>query len=264
MDNIQKMLTTAISDLIVRASSKEKIADIEKKHDVKIHFVPKQYRIFGGLLQSMNIQFGNFIEKVMEEVVSDNPDNEIVKEFSGKKGNSFKLSFASDKLIDGYITNCQVKNYSEQELITEFEKLDKQIKANELNKNNAFETFQHDIDLLFRNKKTGILYYAEIKYNDDHDSGKFMDINRKLLKTYAYLQREIPNTVIKPILFYFNNKKMKGNIYLPENEIIYRGKRFFDSFAKIKYEDMDRYMKEISESEDTKRLFKELFSRVVK
>jgi hypothetical protein len=264
MDNIQKMLTAAISDLIAHSSSKEKIADIEKKHDVKIHFVPKQYRIFGGILQSMNIQFGNFIEKVMEEVVGDNPDNEIVKDFSGKKGNSFKLSSASDRLIDGYITNCQVKNYSEQELVAEFEKLDKQIKANELNKNNDFEIFKHDIDLLFRNKKTGVVFYAEIKYNDDHDTGKFMDINRKFLKTYAYLQREIPNMAIKPILFYFNNKKMKGNIYLPENEVIYRGKRFFDNFAKIKYEDMDRYMKEISESEDTKELFKNLFESVVK
>ncbi|GHV11893.1 hypothetical protein AGMMS49938_03400 [Fibrobacterales bacterium] len=73
----------------------------------------------------------------------------------------------------------------------------------------------------------------------------------------------MPNTIIKPILFYFNNKKMKGNIYVPENEVIYRGKRFFDNFAKIKYEDMDRYMKEISESENTKKLFRNLFDKIV-
>ena len=31
---------------------------------------------------------------------------------------------------------------------------------------------KHDIDLVFKDRKTGIIYYVEIKYNDDHDTGK--------------------------------------------------------------------------------------------
>lgn len=65
------------------------------------------------------------------------------------------------------------------------------------------------------------------------------------------------------ILFYFNNKKMKGNIYLPESQIIYRGKRFFDSFTNIKYEDMDSYMKNISESPETIQAFNDLYKKIV-
>lgn len=90
----------------------------------------------------------------------------------------------------------------------------------------------HDIDLLFKDKKDNKIYYVEIKYNDDHDTGKFIDINRKFLKTYCYLLNEElgVNTEIIPILFYFNNKIMKGNIYLPEKEVIYRGRRFLSNF----------------------------------
>lgn len=80
------------------------------------------------------------------------------------------------------------------------------------------------------NKQTGVIYHLEVKYNDDHDTGKFVDINRKFIKTYAYLVREFPNAKIEPILFFFNNKKMKGNIYVPENTNIRRGKAFLMSF----------------------------------
>ena len=44
----------------------------------------------------------------------------------------------------------------------------------------------HDVDILFKNLKSNTYYYVEVKYNDDHDTGKFVDINRKFLKTYAY------------------------------------------------------------------------------
>ena len=70
--------------------------------------------------------------------------------------------------------------------------------------------FDHDIDLIFRDKTTGVYYYLEIKYNDDHDTGKFVDINRKFIKTYAYLVNELKITnsnQLVPILFFFNNKK---------------------------------------------------------
>ena len=265
MNKIQNILSDSIRDLIKHSSTQQKIKRLEKKHNVKLHFIPYKYRVFGGILQSMNIQFGNFIEKVMDEVVSDNPNNEIISKYSGKKSNSFTLSKKSDSLIDSYITNCQISNLNEAELKNSFNELIEQIKENEGDANNEIAKFKHDVDILFRDKNSNKHYYVEIKYNDDHDTGKFVDINRKLLKTYAYLQRELGNDVeLYPILFYFNNKKMKGNIYLPEDQVIYRGKRFFDSFAKVKYEDMDNYMKTISESPETIQAFNDLYDKIVK
>ena len=52
-----------------------------------------------------------------------------------------------------------------------------------------------------------------------------------------------PDSALRATLFYFTNKRMKGNIYLPEDLCVYRGKRFFDEFASIDYALMDEYMR---------------------
>ena len=77
-----------------------------------------------------------------------------------------------------------------------------QIKKNESNVNSDTITITHDVDILFKNLHNNTYYYVEVKYNDDHDTGKFVDINRKFLKTYAYLKRALGiNVNLKPILF---------------------------------------------------------------
>ena len=108
MNNIQKILTDSIKELIEHSSSTDKISSLKKKHSVKLHFVPYKYRVFGGILQSMNIQFGNFLEKVMDEVIRENPENQIIDTISGKKNISFMLSRDSERIIDEYISNCQI------------------------------------------------------------------------------------------------------------------------------------------------------------
>lgn len=107
-------------------------------------------------------------------------------------------------------------------------------------KDDNFNEVKCDTDLIFLDNKN--IYYVEIKYNDDHDTGKFVNINKKFITTYAAIATELKNknykeTVI-PILFYFTNKKMKENHYIPEETNIRRGKRFFDEFLSIKYENM--------------------------
>ena len=242
-----------------------KVEDLKTKHNVKPHFIPYRYRVFGGILHSMNIQFGNFIEKAVHEILSSNSKLEIVAKYSGKKQNKFKLSIESEALIDRYITNRQTSPLSESDLKNAYDNLIKQIKVNESNPKVQTVDFKHDIDALFREKSSDIYYYVEIKYNDDHDTGKFVDINRKFLKTYAYIIRELgAHAEVKPILFFFTNNIMKGNIYIPESEVIYRGKRFFDRFTNIKYEDVDRYMKNISEDPNTKKIFDDLYTKVIK
>ncbi len=264
MNEIVEILTQSISKLIANSTSAQKIAALKKKHDAKLHFIPYKYRLFGGLLQSMNIQFGNFLERVVNEVLRRNPENEVIEKYSGKKNMKFHISRTSEAQIDDYIARCQSENYSEAAHIDEYNKLLRQIYINETSASEEVVDYTHDVDVLFRNKRENIYYYVELKYNDDHDTGKFVDINRKILKTYAYLQRELgKGAKLIPLLYYFNNKKMKGNIFLPETCAIYRGKKFFDAFATISYNELDACMKNISENEETKKIFDDLYHKVV-
>ena len=262
MDNrIKDLINKAVTKIIENSSSKTKIKHLEKKHNVKIHFIPKRYRIFGGILQSMNIQFGNFIEVLMSLLIENDEKYEIVSKYSGKKSNSFQLSLSNERLIDYYISRCQAEPNFDIKL--EFNNLLNKIISD---KDTQISKFKHDIDLLFIDKNTNIFYYLECKYNDDHDTGKFVDINRKFIKTYAYLARELNISKVDklvPILFFFTNKRMKGNIYIPEETNIYRGKSFFDKFLSVKYDDVDQYLLNLSESSETIDAFRNLYNRIV-
>lgn len=259
---VEKMINQAVMNMINKCGSTNKIKHLLKKHDIKIHFIPKKYRVFGGLLQSMNIQFGNFIEELMAVLIANEENFEVISTYKEKRGNTFHISNSNEKKIDEYITKCQVEN--DFNINAEFPKLlDSIIQDNDTHLN----AFSHDIDLLFRNKETGVVYYLEMKYNDDHDTGKFVDINRKFIKTYAYLTREFNVTTqqqLVPILFFFTNKRMKGNIYIPETTNIRRGKKFFDEFLSIQYSDVDEYMSNLSESDDVRQMFNDLYANIMK
>ena len=259
-DNVQELINSAVKHMILHTSSKDKLKTLYAKHDEKVHFIPKRYRVFGGLLQSMNIQFGNFIEELMRILVENEEKYEILTEYSGKKSNSFYLSASNEKLIDEYITKCQT-----EAIIPEVE-LPKLMKSIINNNDNQFLKFKHDIDLLFKDKNTNTIYYLEIKYNDDHDTGKFVDINRKIIKTYAYLTKELnikEYDKIIPLLFFFTDKRLKGNIYLPEGINIKRGHKFFDEFLTTNYNDVDKCLTNLAESPNTIRMFDELYHSVM-
>ncbi|MBM3143429.1 MAG: hypothetical protein FJ010_00400 [Chloroflexi bacterium] len=48
--------------LQIDSTSPENIRRMIEKHEEKVHFVPIRYRIIGGILQGLDIKFGNFIE----------------------------------------------------------------------------------------------------------------------------------------------------------------------------------------------------------
>ncbi|WP_240329917.1 hypothetical protein [Helicobacter suis] len=73
-DKIQSLIYSSVLEIL--NNTHLKIPKLQEIHKNKIHFIPTKYRILGGILQSMNIQFGNF---------------------------SY-LSRINDKLIDSYIT----------------------------------------------------------------------------------------------------------------------------------------------------------------
>lgn len=262
---LDEVMKKSIQVMIKKSGSDEKINKLKAKHEKKIHFIPIKYRVFGGVMQSMNIQFGNFIEEAVHQILLANPNNTIIEKYSGKRSNKFYISKKTENLIDEYISDCESHQYSEEQEIYNYNRLLDKIIENEKDKSLEIINFNHDVDILFKDNALGITYYVEIKYNDDHDTGKFRDINRKLLKTYAYLVRELEiydKEKFKPMLFYFTNKRMKGNIYIPEKEI-YRGARFFEKFTTIKYRELENYMLNISEKFETIQQFNEMYNKVV-
>lgn len=91
-NELKELINSAVLKMIYNSGSPNKLADLTSKHDKKIHFIPKKYRVFGGLLQSMNIQFGNFIEELMTSLIANEKRYVLLTEYSGKKNNVFRIS----------------------------------------------------------------------------------------------------------------------------------------------------------------------------
>ena len=86
------------------------------------------------------------------------------------------------------------------------------------------QRIRHDVDVLFK-ARDGRSIYLEVKYNDDHDTGKFVSINRKFLKTYAGLVNHLQVEGFEdltPYIYYFNPTKRYGPIYVPSRSILPR------------------------------------------
>lgn len=255
----------SVEKIIQNTTNEKKILELSKKHSEKVHFIPIRYRVLNGLLQSMNIQFGNFLEETISNIVEENKKYAILRAYSGKKDKKLSCPKKSIYDIDEYINECQQNNYSEKVLAQKYDCLLEKLINNEKTEEKFENNIKQDIDLIFEDIETKQIIYTEIKYNDDHDTGKFIDINRKVLKTLALLIHEFNVTKsnqIKLVLMYFNNKRMKGNIYLPESKVIYRGEKFFNFFTNIKYEEIDSCFMQISESKEINTKFDELCSKI--
>ncbi len=130
---------------------------------------------------------------------------------SGKK---IRLLFTAqtDTLIDTYITKRQLPD-SPDDCTQVFDDLLKKIIQIESSAvTDEREGIVKDVDGLFETDD-GLWVYTEMKYNDDHDTGKFVDINRKFIKTWAGLAVRYKITSasqLLPILYYFNPKKRYG------------------------------------------------------
>lgn len=256
----QEIIRDAANELINKVASDRDVQRLWAKHEEKIHFVPIQYRILGGLLQSLNIRFGNFIEVLISLVVKADP---LVTAHSASRTKPV-LSFSSetDRLIDTYITMRQQPGSSDL-CDEDFKSLVTGIFENERVKRLPGVTVIKDVDALFQTG-SGEYVYLEIKYNDDHDTGKFQDINRKFLKTYAglvnLLEVEDPAT-LTPVLYYFNPIKRWGPVYVPSSNVL-RGRQLFDKYFATDFEDVDKSLREISDDPVVLARFDDLYQRI--
>ena len=258
---VKSTIYKTVSQMLADSTSLSNIQRLETKHKAKIHFVPLRYRIVGGILQGLNIKFGNFIEQLIRNVVEIDASVSVMED-SGKK---IKLFFTqeTDQLIDGYITNRQLSN-SPDDCAESFDELLKKIV--EIENNASAEERQgvvKDIDGLFKTSE-GLIVYTELKYNDDHDTGKFVDINRKFLKTWAGLAVRYgieSSQEILPILYYFNPTKRYGPIFTPSKNIM-RGEQLFDTFLETDYSEIDFYLSELGDSPEVLAIFDEMYQVV--
>ena len=264
----QNLLNESINNAILKLikSGDSSIKRLTEKHENKIHIIPIEYRIFGGMLQSLNIKFGNFIEILMHQIIENENRYEIIKEYSGKKNVAMNIDKQVRQSIDDFIANNMVKDFSDEELKTNFQFLLNNIVECRRKSKDFVKEKNNDVDILFKNKEKNIHYYVEVKYNDDHDTGKFENISSKFLKTYAGLVSILnidDSKNLVPILFYFNNLKKIGNIHIP-SDFIYRGERFFKDFLTTDYNELDVCIKNVSEKKEIKKIFDDFYQKIVK
>jgi len=206
-EQVKQIIRQTVLEILDNSVSQENIQNLTKKHQNKIHFIPVRYRVLGGILQGLNIKFGNFIEQLLRNIAEIDPNVEVMKD-SGKK---IKLFFTpeTDSLIDRYITERQLSDSPDDCTIPFSNLLNNILEIEKTAIPRQRKGITKDVDGLFRTS-SGVIVYTELKYNDDHDTGKFVDINRKFIKTWAGLAVRYKirsKDELLPILYYFNPRK---------------------------------------------------------
>ncbi len=260
-NQVRGVIRLTVLEMLKESTSKENIKQMTEKHIDKVHFIPIRYRILGGILQGLNIKFGNFIEKLVGNLVEIDQNINTLPD-SGKK---IRLFFTpeTDALIDSYITHRQLPNSPDNCTDLFDELLNHILEIESLAKDEERQGIVKDVDGLFQTKN-GLMVYTELKYNDDHDTGKFADINRKFIKTWAGLAVRLkisnPNELF-PIIYYFNATKRYGPIHTPSRNIM-RGPQLFDAFLESDYKEVDRYLHEIGEDPAILKIFDDLSNQI--
>lgn len=258
---VKQIIRQTVLEMLADSMSAQNIRKMAEKHAEKVHFVPIRYRIIGGILQGLNIKFGNFIEHLLRNIIEIDTGVKVMPD-SGKK---IKLFFTpeTDALIDGYITERQLPNSPDDCSKVFSNLLDRILKIEHAATDEQRQGVTKDVDGLFQTDD-GLIVYTELKYNDDHDTGKFVDINRKFIKTWAGLAvryRIQSKDELLPILYYFNATKRYGPIYTPSSNIM-RGSQLFDRFLHISYSDVDRYLAEIGDDPEILAIFDKMYNTV--
>ncbi len=260
-DQIKQIIRQTVLEMLTDSISDENIHRMVEKHTEKVHFVPIRYRVIGGVLQGLNIKFGNFIEQLLRNIVEMDAGIQVMPS-SGKKMKLF-FTHETDALIDRYITERQLPDSPDDCSIAFSNLLDKILEIEHAASDKQRKGVTKDIDGLFKTND-GLMIYTELKYNDDHDTGKFVDINRKFIKTWAGLavlhQIKSKNELL-PILYYFNPTKRYGPIYIPSSNIM-RGSQLFDRFLQISYACVDKCMMEIGEDSGILAIFDDMYSKI--
>jgi hypothetical protein len=127
--DLENIIRDSIIKLVNESLSNKNIAKQYNKHQEKMHFIPIQYRIIGGILQFLNIKFGNFLQNLLSAIIL-KEENLMLHQLSGKRIAS-SFSKEVNNIIEEYIYDRENKEATELELNLNFSKL----KENITNKN---------------------------------------------------------------------------------------------------------------------------------
>ncbi len=251
---VNQLVKKALEDTVWSAFSQDAIDRVAKKNSTKVHFIPLGVRVFSGVIQSLNIRYGNFIQALMGNLVQNERSLEL-HELSGKKVD-FRVNGNLGIEVDRYMgirkqgTESQIesdyKNFRER-----WKSLDKDAKTDEA---------PNDVDLLFTDKNKQLVY-VELKFNDDHDTGKHPDIYRKVLKTGLAIEQRVSKPVL-PCVYYFNAGQRNLTSYIPSSQR-FSGADFFEKYLTVDYKLVANRLKHLSETDEVKDRFQALAEAVL-
>ncbi len=89
-NHIRDVVRATVLEILQDSVSAANIQQLVEKHQEKVHFVPIRYRVFGGILQGLNIKFGNFIEELLQNIVEIDGSVKAMPNW-GRRSNSFSL-----------------------------------------------------------------------------------------------------------------------------------------------------------------------------
>ena len=233
--DIEKFIIDGVENAVKTSFSTEKIEERYEKHRAKLHFLPVDLRVYQGGIQSLNIKLGDILVKISNRIIDENPNLEL-HELSGKKIKKINSTETSTE-INNFIRLHNNKNTASKQ---EFDELITNISITEPSSLRP-RTQNVDVDLLFTKKDEDKIYFFESKAVDDHDTGKFNDLNRKVFETYGALLNALDSderSKLVPNLMYFSEAKRYEPIYIPkENQ--FRGKEFFKKFLDYDVKDLE-------------------------
>lgn len=244
-----QLISESLDKAVWGAFEAPNVERVRRKNASKTHFIPLGVRVFSGVVQAMNIRYGNFIQAFMNALVARESNLELHPS-SGRRVD-FEIPGLLDTVVDSYI--MQRKRSDSDDPSEEYLSMRKSWLDAE---RDSLITSPNDIDLLFRDA-SGQMTYVELKFNDDHDTGKHPDIFRKILKTGLAIEVQVQEPVL-PCVYFFNSGERNLVRFLPDEQRLF-GADFFKRYLTVEYEDVADALSKVSSDTAVQKRFVDFF-----
>ena len=255
---LEHLIREEVKNLLKDFDSENNIRKTIDEHETKIHPIPIKDRVLGSILHSLNIKFGNFLQKIIKKFLIQEKKYKIFEE----------------RLVKKIISNSEeeaIKQYMNEQENAEnppcLEKINNFLKTNyEKIEENKKDSRRINVDLAFQKNNT--IYLFEIHYDENHDTVRTPGIYRKLFKTYFSLRRHYKNKLsIQPFILYFLHKNKENTTkkqyhYMLEEKHILRGEQFWKRFTEIDFEEIKEHLQSIAVDVNILRRFKRLKKKI--
>ena len=252
-DWLDELIAESLEKAVWGAFNKDNIDRVRRKNLSKTHFIPLGVRVFSGVVQAMNIRYGNFIQVLLNALVARETSLQIHAE-SGRRID-FLVPGVVDAVVDSYI--AQRKRSSDDDASGDYHAMRESWEV--AARTNIIQA-PNDVDLLFRDSN-GRLTYVELKFNDDHDTGKHPDIFRKVIKTGLAIEVRVDEPVY-PCVYFFNPGERNLVRFLPDGQRFF-GEAFFERYLTVEYKTVAAALANVSNRSDVKAKFVKFFYETV-